>query len=341
MKKFLYTFALLALLLLPVHQAFALNIDAPKNGRVIIGQNFTLKSGDTLNGDLVVIGGEANIEQNAVVNGDIVIIGGSLNLDGKATGDAVVIGGLVSMGDSASLAGNVVTVGGSLQRAVGAVIGGNIVTNLPPPNLQLPILPNNQGPSVPTAPRFVVNLGPVGTAAGIFFQALGLAALAMLLTIFLHPQLDRVAQAVLTQPFMAGSIGFLTLILAPIALIILAITLILLPVALAALFLLILAFLFGVVAFGMEVGNRFANALHRTWEPVFTAGLGSFVLAIGLGTINLVPCIGFMTIVLVGLVGFGAAILTMFGTRPVYHPGVIVSTDNLGNGAGSPIPPVS
>ncbi len=83
MKKFVYILALLALLLLPVHSAFALNATNPKDGRVVVGQNFTLKSGDTLEGDLVVIGGEADIEQNATVNGDIVVIGGSLNLDGK------------------------------------------------------------------------------------------------------------------------------------------------------------------------------------------------------------------------------------------------------------------
>jgi hypothetical protein len=48
MKKFVYILALLALLLLPVHTVFALNVTNPKDGRVVVGQNFTLKSGDTL-----------------------------------------------------------------------------------------------------------------------------------------------------------------------------------------------------------------------------------------------------------------------------------------------------
>ena len=339
MKKLVYILALLALFLLPVHTVFAQDEANPKDGRVIVGQNFTLKSGDTLEGDLVVIGGEANIEQDATVNGDIVVIGGNLNLDGKGTGDAVVIGGLVSMSDKASLAGNVVTVGGSLQRTDGAVIGGNIVSNLPPPNLQLPNVPNTQKPPVPPAPKFDINFGPLGAAAGIFFQALGLAIMAMLLTIFLHPQLDRVAQAVLTQPFMAGSIGFLTIFLAPITLIILTVTLILIPVALAVTFLLGLALLFGVVAFGMEVGDRFTKAIHQTWEPVLSAGFGTFLLAIALGTVNLVPCIGWLAGVLVGLIGLGAAVVTMFGTRPVYHPAVMVTSENLGSGTGASIPP--
>ena len=340
MKKFLYTLALLALLLLPVNPAFALTLDNPHDGRVVVGQNFTLNSGETLDGDLVVIGGQANIEQNSTVNGDIVVIGGNLNLDGKGIGDAVVIGGLVSLGDKASLAGNVVTVGGSLQRAVGAVIGGNIVSNLPPPTIQIPSAPNSQNPPAPPAPKFEVNLGPLGTASGIFFRALGLAALAMLLTIFLHPQLDRVAQAVLTQPFIAGSIGFLTIFLAPITLIILTVTLILIPVAVAITFLLGLALLFGVVAFGMEVGDRFTKAIHRTWEPVLSAGIGTFLLAIVLGTVNFVPCIGWLAGVLVGLIGLGAAVITMFGTRPIYRSAVIASSEIPGSRTGTTIPPV-
>ena len=341
MKKLAYTLILLALLLLPVHSAYALNINHPQDGRVVVGQDYTLKSGDTLNGDLVVIGGQAIIEQNATVNGDIVIIGGSLKLDGKASGDAVVIGGLVTMGDNAALAGNVVTVGGSLQRAVGAEIGGNIVTNLPPPTLQVPNLPNTPKPPVPPVPSYKVNFGPLGTAAGIFFQALGLAAMAMLLTVFLHPQLDRVAQAVITQPFMAGSIGLLTIVVGSITLVILTLTIILFPVALAGLFLLVLALIFGVVAFGMEVGDRVTKALHQTWEPVLSAAIGTFLLAIALGTVNLVPCVGFLTYIVVGFVGLGAAVITMFGTRPVYHPTAIVPSSDLGNSAGTPIPPAS
>jgi hypothetical protein len=339
MKKLAYAIVLVALLLLPAHSAYALS--SPKDGRVFVGQNFTLKSGDTLNGDLVVIGGEANIEQSAIVKGDIVIIGGSLTLDGQGTGDAVVIGGLVTMGQEASVAGDVVTVGGSLQRAQGAEIGGNIVSNLPPPTIQLPKVPGTQTPSAPPAPKFNVNFGPLGTAAGIFFQSLGLAALAMLLAVFLHPQLDRVAQAVIAQPFMAGSIGLLTALVAPITLIILVITLILIPVALAATILLMLAWLFGVVAFGMEVGDRFTKAIHQSWEPVLSTGFGTFLLAIVIGTVNLVPCIGWLAGVLVGLIGLGAAVITMFGTRPMFRPALASPPVESGTGSGTPIPPTA
>ena len=336
MKKICFALLLLAVLVLPAHAAYALS--SPMDGRVVIGQNYTLKSGEKLNGDLVVIGGEATVEQDANIIGNIVVIGGSLKMDGSAAGDAVVIGGLVLLGEKASVAGDVVTAGGSLQRAVGAEIGGNIVSNLPPPTFQIPNSLSGQTPHVPSAPSFNFNFGPFASAAGVFFQAIGLAALAMLLAVFLHPQLDRVAQALVAQPFMAGSIGLLTAFLAPIALVILVVTLILIPVALAAVLLLVLAWLFGVVALGIAVGERFTKTLHQNWAPVLSAGFGTFLLALVVGTVNLVPCIGWFAPLLVGLMGLGAVVITMFGTRTIYRPAL-----NLigGETPNPPIPPAS
>ena len=338
MKKIMYALMLLALLLLPVGSAYALTKNV-LDGRVVIGQDFTLKSGETLEGDLVVIGGQATVESGTAVNGDIVIIGGSLKLDGKASGDAVVIGGLASLGENASLAGNMVTLGGSLQKAESAVIQGDVITNMPAPTIQIPVPSGPTTPQTPPTPRFDFTFNPIWRVANVFFQAVALAALAMLLTVFLHPQLDRVAQAIVGQPFMAGSLGLLTTFLAPITLVILIVTLILIPVALAAVILLVLAWLFGVIALGMEVGDRFTKAVHQTWAPVLSAGFGTFLLAIVVGALNLVPCIGWMAGVLVGLVGIGAVVMTMFGTRSVPRPAMVVAVPPPDSGQS--IPPTS
>ncbi len=313
MKQLWYALVLLTLLLLPASPALALGESL--EGRVIVGQNFTLKSGDTLTGDLVIIGGQALVEQGAVVQGNTVVIGGNLQLDGHVDGDAVVIGGLVSLGSSASLAGDAVTVGGTVLRAEGAQVGGNIVSNFPPPSL--PLGPGNatEAQPLPPQPRFQFDFGPLGAAAGVFFQALAFAVIAMVLTVFLHPQLDRAAQAIVGQPFVAGTVGILTIIATVLTAVVLTVTLILIPVAIVAVLLLVLAWLFGVVAVGMEIGDRFSKAVHRTWEPVLTAGLGTFLLTIVVQTVNLIPCVGWLAPVIVGLVGLGAAAITVFGTR--------------------------
>ncbi len=343
MRKIFFSLVLLALFLLPAAPAFAQGGPGDGgNGRVVIGQDFVLKSGDSVNGDLVVIGGQVSIEQGATVYGDTVIIGGSLSMDGKATGNAVIIGGVVNLGSQSSVAGDLVTIGGALSRAEGAQVGGNVVTNLPPPRFSLPVVPTAPQAAIPPAvpaPGIDLVVRPFATAGGIIIQAIGLAALAMLLTIFLHQQLDRVAQAVTRQPLISGSIGVLTVLLAPITLVILVITVLLIPVALAAVVLLVLAWLFGVVAFGMEVGDRFTKAIHRTWEPVLSTGVGTFLLVVAVGIVNLIPCVGWLAPVIVGLVGLGAAVSTLFGTRVVPGPALIVPAGPSNTEAS--IPPAS
>jgi uncharacterized membrane protein len=128
---------------------------------------------------------------------------------------------------------------------------------------------------------------------------------------------------------------------APITLVILVVTLILIPVALAATILLVLAWLFGIVAFGMEVGDRFTKAIHQSWEPVLATGFGTFLLAIVIGTVNLVPCIGWLAGVLVGLIGLGAAVITMFGTRPMYRPIMNAPASELSTSSDTQIPPTA
>jgi hypothetical protein len=349
MKKLIYALMLLALLLLPARSAFAWNHTL--DGRIIVGRNFLLKSGDTLDGDLVVIGGEATIENGATVNGDLVLIGGSLKLDGQVSGNAVVIGGTTDMGEKSQIGGDVVTVGGSLQRAEGAEIGGNIVTNLSPaaniPAITIPSNPANP-PVVPEKPQTAIRSNPFAEIFGILAQAILIAILGMALILFVHPQLDRVAQTVTAQPFVSGTIGLLTAFLAPIILAVLAIftfTIILapitLPLALVLFILLGLAWLFGIISIGVELGDRFTKAIHQTWAPVLSAGLGTFSLALLVGALGYIPCIGWMAGAIIGLMGTGAVVMTAFGTRPASGLGMNASTRAPAAASDTIIPPTS
>jgi hypothetical protein len=53
---------------------------------------------------------------------------------------------------------------------------------------------------------------------------------------------------------------------------------------------------------------------------VVSAGAGTFLLGIGVGIVNLIPCVGWLAPFIVGLIGLGAAVITIFGTRPVPRP---------------------
>jgi acetyltransferase-like isoleucine patch superfamily enzyme len=337
MKKTAYWLLLAALLIMPVRAAYA--DDGTAHDRLIIGQNFTLPAGETLDGDLVVLAGEVTIGEGALIQGDLVVIGGGLRLDGEARGSAVVIGGSASLGAASSVGRDLVALGGSFQRADGSRIAGDIITNLSVTTERPPRATAIPGPALPPNPDLYFDFGPVGTFAGVLFQALALGLVAMLLSTFLRPQLDRVAQAVQEQPFAAGSLGLLTVFLAPFAIVLMAITLILIPLALAAAFLLVLAWLFGVVALSHVVGERLTQAMHRRWEPVLTAGFGAFIVGVLLGTSNQIPCIGWLASALIGLVGLGAATMTLFGTREQYRGGAPVVARTIDAEGGGPSTP--
>ncbi|MFZ5905380.1 MAG: hypothetical protein ACOYZ8_17715 [Chloroflexota bacterium] len=313
MKKILAIVLLLTLLLIPAQPAAAKGM---LDGQVIFGENFTLKSGETLNGDLVVFGGNVTVEEDALLDGSLVVIGGNITVDGTVESDMVIIGGTISLNETAIVKGDVVSVGGVISRADGAVVEGDVVENNGP-SIQIPDVPN--GPNVPNVSPVRVSVNPFASVFQLVFQAIGVAALAMLLVLFMQPQLERVSRAVVANPLIPGSVGMLVVFLAPLALLLMVVTLLLIPVALVAALLLVLAWLFGVIAIGMEVGERFTQAIHQDWAPVLKAGFGTLLLMLVVGGVGFVPCVGWLAPFLVGLTGIGAVTLTLFGSR-VYPP---------------------
>jgi hypothetical protein len=312
--RFITLFALLVLLLVPSQTALA---KGASNGQVVFGGTYTLKSGEALDGDLVILGGSATVEEDATVNGDVVLVGGSLRIDGEINGDIVLVGGFVNLGEKSLVSGDMVTVGGSVNRAEGARVEGQTINGVPGPVFNIPALPSTPPkPQAFTAPKVNVNFNAFGRLFWMFFRSVAVAALAMLLVMFLEVQTRRVAQAITDQPLIAGGIGLLTIVLAPLVLLLLVITLILIPVAALVAFALALAWLFGVIALGIEVGRRFTQMIGQEWAAVLAAGFGTFLLMISGEAISMVPCIGWLAPFLVAVVGVGGVVMTLFGTRP-------------------------
>lgn len=325
---------LLSLLLVPTSSVQAQG-PGPGNGQVLFGTNFTLESGETFDGDLVLFGGNVIIEDDATLNGNLVVIGGQVESNGELNGDLVVVGGQIKLDESAFVGGDVVTVGGQLQKEEGAVIDGTVVNNVAPeieiPNGRVPpVVPGVPDvpdvPAVPEvpAPSFNFDFNPFWTIWGVFSQALIVALLAMLVVVFLQPQLEQVSEAIVRQPLMSGVFGLAAAVGGPVALLvaslIMIVTLILIPVAVLVLILgttlLALAWLFGVIALGYEVGERFTRSINQTWAPVFTAGVGTFFVMLIGGALGEFPCVGWVVPTLIGLVAIGAVAITRFGMRP-------------------------
>jgi hypothetical protein len=91
-------------------------------------------------------------------------------------------------------------------------------------------------------------------------------------------------------------------------------------VAIVVAFIVPLAWLFGMVALGQEVGERFTKAINQIWAPVLSTGFGTFLLLLISGFIGLIPCVGWLLVFLVGLIAVGGVAITWFGTRSAPGP---------------------
>jgi hypothetical protein len=310
---------LMTLFLAPANPAYAQGPN-PDGGQVLFGRNYTLESGDTFDGDLVVFGGNVTIEEDASLNGNLVVIGGTITSNGETKGDVVVVGGQISLEEAALVTGDVVTVGGQLQQAEGADIQGDVVNNVAP-DIVLPTgrIPPTE-PATPNAPdipspNFNFQFNPFAEVFWVFFWAVIVAAFSMLLSLFWQPQIERTGDLIITQPLMTGAIGLLAFFIAAI------LFLTIVPPVLIA-----FAWLFGVVAMGSQVGERFSKAVNQVWSPVLTIGFGTFLLMLVGGAIGLIPCLGGMVLFLLGMIGIGGSIITWFGIRLPQVPAVTVYT---------------
>jgi cytoskeletal protein CcmA (bactofilin family) len=309
------------------------------DGQVIFGQSYTLKSGETLEGDLVVFGGSAVIEAGAVVNGSVILFGGNLTVNGEVTVDAAIVGGSITLGAASHIHGNLSTVGSMIDRLEGSQVDGQITNAATSWTTDgengAPIVPPETQPVAPR-PNVNVNFHPLTSILNAFWQAIGWGVLAMLVMFFLSTHAGRVAGTVMSQPVTAGGLGLLTVIAAPITVVLLSVTILLIPVAVVAVIALVVAVSFGWIAIGYEVGMRFTKAIHQEWHPALSAGLGTFVLSLvatALAGIPVLNCIGWFIPFLLGVAGLGAVIMTRFGTQAVTAPAkkaAVVPTDPSG-----------
>ena len=305
----------------------------PNNGndQVVFGGTYTLNSGQTLTGNLVVFGGLAILEKGSVVDGDVALTGGSLNINGEIKGSITAVGGSINLSDTAIVDGDINTVGSSLNQSTLAVIKGT-TSSSGPGTFRLPINWNLNGlRNIPWNKIF----NPIGSVLWGIFQSLAIAALALLVVLFMPTPTRRVSNAIIAQPVIAGGLGLLTVVVTPALILLLVITILLIPLGLIGVLLLAVAFLFGWIAMGMETGDRMASLFKVQWAPPVSAGLGTLVLSLFSSVFALVPCVGWVLPTVIAIVGLGGVFLTRFGTRNGHSTGLV----NVATSA-PPQPPV-
>jgi hypothetical protein len=273
--------------------------------KIVVANTYRLQSGDSLTGNLVVIGGTATVEKGATVTGDIVLIGGTITVDGTLNGNLVAVGGAASLGEEALINGDIVTVGASLKKADTARVTGKITE-------QTPSITSNNGTGWQFPWKSSQNF--LSRLLAVAFESLALAALAVVIGLILPKQTQEITNSLINEPLIAGGVGLLSAIGSPILLLILIITIILIPVGVLFVILVGLAVVFGWIAIGNLLGQRFAKLFRTTWAIPVSAGIGAFVVTLLVGLLNLIPCIGWLVGVILGLAGLGAVVMTRFGS---------------------------
>jgi hypothetical protein len=301
--------------------------------RVVAGGTFTLDSGEILNGSLIVFGGTAAIEEDSIVEGDVVVLGGIVSVNGSVEGNLVGVGGVVNLKENATINGDLTTIAATLNREPGAQVSGQVITGIDVPALSF--IPGTI--DIPQFTQFEPVFNPVAftfwRVIWFIFRTLLWGALAALITMFLPNPTTRTSKAIVDQPVMAGGVGLLAIILTPIVLVLLAITCILSPISLLGALALVVAWLFGRIAIGLEIGMRIAKSIDRDWSVPLAAGVGTFGLALVVDSAGtFIPCVGWLIPTIVGLFGLGGVILTRFGTHD--YP----SVDEVGELNGQAIP---
>jgi len=279
-----------------------------QDDKVVFGGTYTLESGETLDGDLAILGGFVELKEDSSVKGDIVLMGGALQVSGEVQGDIVAFGGAVDITETAVVGSNVVALGGTVDKAIGAQVEGEIVEN---PGA---IFANDIFQDV-RLPVISMGFSPVFSFAWFVLKAILWAAVAILVVLFMPNPSRRVADTVTKQPLASGGLGLLTAVLFIPVMFLLVISICLIPAAVLLGIAVALAWAFGMICLGYEVGRRLAGMAKQEWAPALAAGLGTFILMLVVNGLDLIFCVGAIVNLLVGALGFGAVLLTRFGTQ--------------------------
>jgi hypothetical protein len=268
--------------------------------------------------DVVRFGQDIVVAESDSVDGNVVAIGGCITVNGKVTGDCVAIGGCINIGPKGVVGGDGVSVGGTINREPGSVLEGDeVVTggNIPKwlfrggwPRHGLPGL----------------RLAGLALAVG---KALVVLFVAWLIVLISRERVKVTSNKATSNMLASFGVGLLTIILTPIAMVLLCITLIGIPVAILLPFALIIVGLFGYTAVGLALGHRLFGSGSRTVSVVEATILGVLLMEaipivgklIGLpggilwGLSIPVRIVGYAIIVCAFLIGLGATILSKFG----------------------------
>lgn len=319
----------------------SLVVNAPVGDDVRAGGGDIVFS-STVGGDLVVLGGNVTVPSGAVIEGNAVIAAGSLHLGGTVRGNLLVHGGNVTLsgnvlGDARIYAaesvlmngpirGNAVFAGPNARLGPGARFDKDVTYWREEGEMEFGQVPvggqvrfdpqlKGKGRRYPTLPR---EKQVLKFAGGYFFGTLlsGIAVI-VVMVLLLKGAFRHAGEALHRSYWKSTGIGFLTLLLLPIAAVLAMITVLGIPLGFLLLFVFLFSLLFGRVIAAMSFAAWLERRRVAEWSTgrLMLASIGVYIL---IKIVSMVPFVGWLAVLLAVLAGFGGLLLGLWRARPGY-----------------------
>jgi uncharacterized RDD family membrane protein YckC len=335
------------------------------NERVSFGSNSTLAEDESAAAVISIFGsstssghvddavvsilGSSRVD-GGTVGGAVVSVLGNTYVNGEVRGEVVAVLGNVELGPKAVVNGEVVCIGGQLKRDAGAVVKGNM-QNIAVAGRHFDF--SSLGAWFTECLLYGRPLAFDSRLLWAWMIALGFLGFYMFIALIAPSGVVKCAETLEQRPGSSLLAALLTMLLTPVAFILLALTLfiavgfVLIPLLSFGLF---IAAIFGKIVMLAWLGRRFTKLLGDgpLAHPVFGVLIGG-VIVLGLYT---VPIVGFITYKLIGIIGLGVVVYTLIcqfkASRPprpvmaVANSAPVTSSGAMAASAGTlgEVPPV-
>lgn len=268
--------------------------------------DITVPAEKVINGDVDSMAG--NITIYGKVNGNVTAMAGNITIEGQVNGNVQCMAGNIYLRKEAEVIGDVTAMAGRIYQDEGTVISGKATEVVGSRNSNVDW--NIGGVHFDGGKFRITSIPWYFKLWGGITGLISWLALAALMMLFFANHVQRLSVVVQERPGYYFIIGFVGLILSPLALILLAVTIIGIPLIPVVILLIIFGAIFGQLAVARIIGEKIKvmfNLNYRTeMVRVIVGVLAMFLL-------TLIPVIGWVFFFITLCIGFGVALKNRFG----------------------------
>ena len=289
-------------------------------------------------GDVVAVLGDGEV--GGPVGDSVVVVLGNLSVNSHVRGDVVTVLGDIKFGPAAVVDGEVVCVGGTVTKSASTVLHHGIQ------NVGMGSMHGAAG--LKAWVRECLLYGrPLAFGADLMWAwwiAIGLLAFYVVLALIFGKGVTKCTETFEHRPGYSILAALLTVLLAPVAMILLAVTgvgIAVIPFLAAGLF---FAALFGKAVMLAWIGRRFSKFIG-TDHPALATLIGGVIVLL----LYTVPVLGFVLYKLLGWIGLGVVVYTLLlgmkrekpPVAPLVPPAPGAASASTEAAAGGPVDPAS